>query len=58
MSQPEKPTGAKTMNTLRYVIEVKASIGNIHRVLRGISHIPFRIRKVSRGTISQRQPTR
>ena len=35
MSQPEKPTGAKTMNTLRYVIEAQASIGNIsQRVLR------------------------
>ena len=29
MPQPEKPTGAKTMSTLRYVIEVPVSMLNI-----------------------------
>ena len=38
MSQPEKPTRAKTMSTLRYVIEVKASKGNISQsILRDFS---------------------
>ena len=35
MSHHEKPTDAKTMSTLRYVIEVKASIGNISQSIKG-----------------------
>ena len=34
-SHPEKPTGAKTMSTLHYVIEGNASTGNISQSIKG-----------------------